>query len=215
MAFAWCTNHKVGALPVSLSQVMNVHCARWLENSLRRDLKIIDTNILTGLQHGAGFFASTALFAIGGCFALMDAADQVLDVMADIPFHLSVDRAAFELKVAGLVAIYTYSLFKFGWSYRLFNYCQILIGAIPMVKHIDEDRRSADLAVRRAIAINVLAGKHFNAGLRGILMSLGDIGWFLGPVIPLMATMLVILVLIRRQYVSAAQTAVLDGLDPA
>ncbi len=215
VVFAWCTDRQIAALPLSLSQIMNVHRARWLENSLSRDLKIIDTSILTGLQHGAGFFASTALFAIGGCVALMGAADQVLDVMADIPFRISVDRAAFELKVAGLIAICAYSFFKFGWSYRLFNYCQILVGAIPMVDRVDEDRREAELAVKRAVAINVLAGKHFNSGLRGIFMSLGYIGWFLGPIILLMATLLVILVLIRRQYFSAARSAVLEGLDNA
>jgi uncharacterized membrane protein len=39
---------------------------------------------------------------------------------------------AFELKVFGLIAIFAYAFFKFGWSYRLFNYSSILFGAIPM-----------------------------------------------------------------------------------
>lgn len=214
VVFAWCTDRKHAFLPPSLSQVMNVHRARWLENSLRRDLKMIDTSILAGLQHGAGFFASTPLFAIGGCFALMGSADQVLDVLADIPFRISVDRATFELKVAGLIAIYAYSFFKFGWSYRLYNYCQILVGGIPMVDHVAENHDESRRAVRRAVEINILAGKHFNAGLRGIFFSLGYIGWFLGPIIFLCATLLVVMVLIRRQYFSAARAAVLNGLDP-
>ena len=32
----------------------------------------------------------------------------------------------------GLILILAYSFFKFGWSYRLFNYCSILIGAVPV-----------------------------------------------------------------------------------
>jgi uncharacterized membrane protein len=215
VALAWCTDRKHAFLPPSLSQIMNIHRACWLENSLRRDLKMIDTSILAGLQHGAGFFASTALFAIGGCFALMGAAEQVLDVLADIPFRISVDRTAFELKVAGLIAIYAYSFFKFGWSYRLFNYCQILVGCIPMVDHVAENQEKSNHTVGRAVQINILAGKHFNAGLRGIFFSLGYIGWFLGPVIFFCATLLVVLVLIRRQYFSSARAAVLNGLEPS
>ena len=211
--FAWSTDKKHGLLPVSLSQVMNVHRARWLRNCLCRDLKMIDTSILAGLQQGTGFFASTTLFAIGGCFALLGATDQVLGVLSAIPLSVTADREAFELKVAGLLVIFAYSFFKFGWSYRLFNYCQILIGCIPMVDHVDTDRKQADLAVQRAVDINILAGKHFNAGFRAIFISLGYIGWFIGPLVFLFTTLLVMAVLVRRQYFSTARRALMTGVD--
>ena len=53
----------------------------------RRDLRMIDTSIMLGLQQGTAFFASSALIAIGGCFALLGASDQVLDVLSDLPSH--------------------------------------------------------------------------------------------------------------------------------
>ncbi|MEX3009142.1 DUF599 domain-containing protein [Hoeflea sp. TYP-13] len=211
--FAWSIDRKHGFMPVSLSQAMNIHRARWLENCLCRDLKMIDTSILAGLQQGTGFFASTALFAIGGCFALLGATDQVLGVLSGIPLSVPAERDAFELKVAGLLIIFAYSFFKFGWSYRLFNYCQILIGCIPMVDEVEKNREHAQLAVRRAVEINILAGKHFNAGFRAIFISLGYIGWFIGPVVFLISTALVMIVLVRRQYFSAARRALMSGVD--
>ena len=48
----------------------------------RRELRMIDTSIMLGLQQGTAFFASSALIAIGGCFALLGASDQVLTVLS-------------------------------------------------------------------------------------------------------------------------------------
>ncbi len=211
--FIWITDRQHSFLPPNLTQIMNIHRTRWLENSLRRDLKMIDTSIMSGLQQGTGFFASTTLLAIGGCFALLGAADRVIGVLSGMPLHLATDRDAFELKVAGLIVIFAYSFFKFGWAYRLFNYCQILIGCIPMVDDARDDPVEAKLAIERAVAINILAGKHFNAGFRGIFISLSYIGWFIGPVLFLCSTFLVLIVLVRRQYFSKARQAVLNGID--
>ncbi|WP_407829728.1 DUF599 family protein, partial [Staphylococcus aureus] len=86
--------------------------------------------IMAGLQNGTAFFASTSIFAIGGCFALLGATEQVESVFRDMPFVHYAGRTAFELKVIGLTCLFGYSFFKFGWSYRLFNYCTILFGAI-------------------------------------------------------------------------------------
>ena len=71
----------------------------------------------------------------------------------------------------GLIAILGYAFFKFGWSYRLFNYCSILIGAVPMHREGVDHGNEMKIAVQRAAAMNILAGKHFNAGLRGIFFS--------------------------------------------
>ena len=48
----------------------------------------------------------------------------------EMPFGLPTTRLAWELKVLGLAVILGYALYKFAWSYRLFNYAAILIGAV-------------------------------------------------------------------------------------
>ena len=67
--------------------------------------------------------------------------------------------------------------------------------------------------MQRAAQMNILAGKHFNAGLRGIFFSIGYLGWFIGPMAFALSTLLLLAVLVRRQFFSAARRAILDG-DP-
>lgn len=194
---------------VSLTTAMNRQRALWMQTMARRDLRMIDTSIMVGLQQGTAFFASSALIAIGGCFALFNASDQVLAVVSDLALSAQPPRQTFEIKVAGLITILGYSFFKFGWSYRLFNYCSILIGAVPMHRDGVDHEAEMNRAVQRATRMNMLAGKHFNAGLRGIFFSIGYLGWFVGPVAFALTTSLIFLVLVRRQFFSAARDAVL------
>jgi uncharacterized membrane protein len=194
---------------MSLSTAMNRQREIWMRTMARRDLRMVDTSIMLGLQQGTAFFGSSALIAIGGCFALLGASDRVLNVIGDLPLSADAGRQIFEIKVIGLILILAYSFFKFGWSYRLFNYCSILIGAVPVQKDEDDDPVETEKALVRAARMNVLAGKHFNAGLRGIFFSLGYLGWFVNPLVFACSTVVLFYVLVRRQFFSAARRAVL------
>lgn len=212
--FAALTDGKIPVGRTSLTQAMNEHRRRWMRTAAQRDLRMIDTAILAGLQNGTAFFASTTIFAIGGCFALLGATEQVLAVADDLPIPIVADRVAFELKVFGLIAIFAYAFFKYGWSYRLFNYSSILFGGIPMRGDNSGDPAEFDAAVERAATMNILAGRHFNAGLRATFLSIGYLGWFAGPWALIAATTLVILVLLRRQFFSRARAAILMESKP-
>jgi uncharacterized membrane protein len=195
----------------SLSTAMNRQREAWMRTMARRELRMIDTSIMLGLQQGTAFFGSSALIAIGGCFALIGSSDRVLNVLGDLPLSNPATRPVFEIKVIGLILILAYSFFKFGWSYRLFNYCSILIGAVPVQRDEAAHAEETERAVRRAARMNVLAGKHFNAGLRGIFFSIGYLGWFVGPLVFALTTLVILAVLIRRQFFSEARRAVTEG----
>jgi uncharacterized membrane protein len=198
----------------SLNRAMAERRQQWIYNSLDRDLKMIDTQIMAGLQNGTAFFASTSIFAIGGCFALLGATDQVDAMFRDLPFVAYGGRTVFELKVVGLTMLFGYSFFKFGWSYRLFNYCTILFGALPMVDNAQSDMVSARRSADQVVKMNTIAAKHFNAGLRAIFLSIGYLGWFVGPYMFMLATVVVIFVLTRRQFFSEARKAIMDTGAP-
>ncbi|WP_062220187.1 MULTISPECIES: DUF599 domain-containing protein [unclassified Aureimonas] len=187
-----------------LSRRMNSQREIWMWTMLKRDLRMIDTAIMTGLQQGTGFFASACIFAIGGCFALIGAADHIASVVTDLPLEGNFDRALLETKLLGLVTIFIFAFFKFGWAYRLFNYCTILIGAVPMAREAEADQDAAERAVRRAIRMNQIAARHFNSGLRAIFFGMAYLGWFLGPKVLMLTTTIVILILARRQFFSEA-----------
>lgn len=192
----------------SLSSIMARRRREWMLEMAERDLRMIDTQILHGLQNGAAYFGSASILAIGGCFALLGATDQVLEIYRDLPVQTEVPRLLFELRVFGLTTIVVYAFFKFGWSYRLFNYCSILIGAVPMCARSDiETRKKAAL---EAAEMNIIASRHFNAGLRGIFFALAYLGWFLGPLALFASTIFVMAVLTRRNYFSAARRIVAE-----
>lgn len=194
---------------MSLTSAMNTQREAWMRTMAEREIRIVDTAIMSGLQQGTAFFASSSLIALGGCFALLGASDRVLQVLSDLPLGGAPSRAAFQIKVFGLVLILAFSFFKFGWAYRLFNYCTILIGAVP-IPHGEASRNPVtETAVWRATQMNMLAGKHFNSGLRGVFFSIGYLGWFVDPAVFVLSTLLLLAVLVRRQFFSAARQAVL------
>lgn len=193
----------------SLNAVMNTRRERWIMEAVKRENRIIDTQVMSGLQNGTAFFASTSLIAIGGSLTLLQSADRVVQIFADLPFATQTTRTAWEIKVIGLAVIFAYAFFKFGWSYRLFNYCAILIGAIP--SHGEADRPETIAAAREAVRMNIVAGLHFNRGQRAFFFALAYLGWFISPWLFLIATAAVLTVMWRRQYVSDSAAAVGAG----
>lgn len=195
----------------SLNARMSLRRARWIEEAVQRDNRIIDTQVMNGLQNGTAFFASTSLLAIGGALSLLQSTDRVVQVFEDLPFATPTTRAAWEMKVIGLAVIFAYAFFKFAWSYRLFNYCAILLGAIPNARLKEET--STREAVRETIAMNIAAGRHFNRGQRAFFFALAYLGWFLGAWAYLAATLAVLTVMWRRQFASDSSRIFTD--DPA
>lgn len=189
----------------SLSAAMNTQRAAWMRTMARRELRIVDTSIMAGLQQGTAFFASTSILAIGGSFALMNATEDVLTVFRHLPYAVEMSQAEWETKVTGLLLIYTYAFFKFGWAYRLFNYASMLVGAVPSARDLDSPE--ATQALSSATQMTILAGRHFNLGLRAFFFAMGYLGWFLGPLMMIITSSLVLIVLIRRQFFSASLKA--------
>lgn len=209
-SYTFITTSKSLFARTSLNQAMGERRRQWIYNSLTRDLKMIDTQIMAGLQNGTAFFASTSIFAIGGCFALLGATDRVESVFRDLPFVHYAGRTAFEMKVIGLTGLFGYAFFKFGWSYRLFNYCTILFGSMPMMHQTSEDRAAAERTAEKVIRMNIIAAKNFNDGLRTIFFSIGYLGWFIGPYVFMASTVIIMVALLRRQFFSEARRAIMD-----
>lgn len=186
----------------TLNMRMNLRRARWIHESAAREVRIVDTQVMGGLQNGTAFFASTSLLAIGGTLALLNATDRAVAIFSDLPFVPATPRSVWELKIIGLVGIFGYAFFKFAWSYRLFNYCVILVGALPPFNSKDE--KAMAHAVHETIEMNIAAGRHFNRGQRAFFFALAYLGWFLGPVSFIGFTGAVLVAMYRRQFASDA-----------
>lgn len=190
-----------------LNRMMDNYRVRWMLEMSERENRIMDSSLMGSLQNGTAFFASTSLLAIGGVSALLRATDDLLKIFADLPFGADQSRALWEIKIVGLILIFGYAFFKFAWSYRLFNYTAILVGATPQKNSPDpQERRRVAL---RAAQMNIAAGRHFTRGQRAFFFALAYFGWFAGPFAFMATTAAILIVMFARQYMSDAHEAVL------
>jgi uncharacterized membrane protein len=191
---------------------LNAHMDRyrevWMRRMLHREARMVDMQIMAALQNGTAFFASTSLIAIGGALSLLRSTDDILGVMAALPLSVPGSHAQWEAKTIGLVIIFAYAFFKFAWSYRLYNYVAILLGAMPF--SADKETPEADAHIRRTTRLFQSAGRHFNRGQRAFFLAIGYLGWFAGPYVLIVTTAAVIVVMWRRQFASEARSAVME-----
>jgi uncharacterized membrane protein len=212
--FSWLVDHS----PFSkhtLSRAMDVHRRRWMDGMANRQVRIMDSQIIAGLQNGIAFFASTALLGIGAAFTLITALDPVMSAVQDVPFLDASSRLQWEVMSLGLLVIYAYAFFKFGWAYRLVNYSAMLLGATPDTGRDEAASEEVLAAARRAGAMNVVAGRQFNRGLRALFMSIGYLAWIGGPAAQILVTLAVAAILVYRQFASPALAALKAGDLPA
>ena len=193
-----------------LNARMNGYRDQWMTQLLARDVRIVDSQVTAALQNGTAFFASTSLIAIGGALTLLRATDALLAVIEALPFSVPATHAMWEVKIMGLAVIFVYAFFKFAWSYRLFNYLAIMVGAAP--PSTEKDTAAALTFAHRAARLCAEAGLHFNRGQRAFFFALGYLGWFLGPLELALTTTGVVIVMWRRQFSSASRKA-FDSAD--
>ena len=189
----------------SLSARMHIYREVWIRNLLDRETRMVDMQIMSSLQNGTAFFASSSLIAIGGGLALLRATNDALAVLGALPIDLSPSPALWEIKCVGLILIFIYAFFKFSWAYRLFNYVAILLGAMPPSSQ--KGTPEAEAHVIRTTRLFESAGQHFNRGQRSFFFALGYLGWFVSPWVLIVTTAMVVIVTWRRQFASNAWKA--------
>lgn len=189
----------------SITAYMNRRRTAWMEAASRRDLRIVDTQILGNLLTGVGFFASTTIFVLGGLMAMLGVADRATAILADLPFAETVSAEAWESKVMLLLLIFTYAFFKFAWAFRLANYCSITVGGMPTAAEAGTPEVARIIAA--AAALSMQSGHHFNRGLRAYFFALAALGWLVNPVVFMGLSVLVVGVLYRREFRSGAVAA--------
>ncbi len=185
-----------------------------------RNPKMPDTLIQNTLQYGVLFFASTSILLVGALMAGLGASDQAIELLGELPFAVSTTRTVWEIKVLLVTFIFTFAFFKFAWSYRLFNYVLIMIGAAPDVSVAEakneEDTIDLEDYAYRVGRLHTLGARHFTTGLNSYFFALAACAWFLSPLLFIASTIWISIVLYRRAFWSAFGRTLtgIDGLDP-
>jgi uncharacterized membrane protein len=189
-----------------LNALMNSYRETWMRRMLEREQRMVDMQIMAALHNGTAFFATTSLFAIGGALTLLRSSVEMTAIVADLPVGIQTSRTLWEVKAIGITVIFVYAFFKFAWSYRLYNYVAILLGATPPPQ--DKGTPEAEAHVLRTARLFTIAGRHFNRGQRAFFFALGYLGWFAGPIVLMITTWVVVVVMWWRQYRSDSLRAV-------
>jgi uncharacterized membrane protein len=172
----------------------------WMMRLFERDNRIMDATLVGHSIRSVTFFASTTLILIAALVGVLGSAEQVHSATVNLSVLFGGGTLAlFELKVFLMVGIFVYAFFKFTWAIRQFNYLTAVIGSVPLAGSPALDRKFA----RRMALMLSNAFWHFNTGVRAYYFALAALGWFIHPLLFIAATVLITLVLVRRQLFSA------------
>src|SRR4029079_17024989 len=155
----------------ALNRRMNDYREAWMKQMLRREMRMIDGQVMASLQNGTAFFASSSLIALGGALALFHSGAHIVQLLCTLPFGVVPTKLQWEAKTLGLAVILVYAFFKFAWSYRLFNYVAIMLGGAPPAS--EKDKPEAQEYVHIAAQVLADAGRQFNRGQRALFFALG------------------------------------------
>jgi uncharacterized membrane protein len=191
----------------SVIAAMDEHRRRWMLALLERENRISDTAIIGNLMASTSFLANTAIFILAGLVALLGAPDLGRRVLTALPFaEPPASDVAWEIRIALLVFIFVRAFFELTWALRQFNYCSIVVGGIGLGREFTPQAEMAAAVANRA-------ARHFNTGLRAYYFGLAALAWIIHPVALILASLLVLRELHRREFRSVVRDA-LQGKAP-
>jgi len=209
-ALVWIGYARLTALPIwrrrNLNQAMAAHRGAWMEAMVGRENRITDAALIGHIMQSVSFFASTTIIVVAALLSALHAIDDIRAAVTELPFAEPASKAAWQLKLLALIAVFVYAFFKFSWSIRQWNYCCVLIGA---TSPIGVAAAAADGV--RAARMATAAARAFNAGLRALYFALAMLAWFVHPLAFMVAALWVMAVLARRQYRSDAAAVIVDN----
>jgi uncharacterized membrane protein len=181
------------------------HRMNWARQMVRRENRIVDAALTGNLMTSVSFYANTTIYIIAGLIAVAGTLDRIISFTEDMPFARAQSKELIEAKVFLLTAVFIFAYFKFTWALRQFNFLSILIGGAP-------DRNSPEDVLGpyayRFGTVNTLAGDEFNRGIRAYYFGFAALGWFVHPGLFVALTIVILLVLWRRDFHSKTLRAI-------
>lgn len=198
------TRYRCDSKTTGLAAEMNQVRKEWALELLKRDNRIVDSQVINGLVSKATFFASTTILIIASTLALMSVGDEVFDLFNDIPFAHETSNILWVFKVLVLIMVFMFAFFKFTWAIRQHSICATLMGSVPSFEHSETPK--AQVKAHQLAKMSGLASNNFNDGLRAYYFAVAELSWFYHPLVFMLATTWVVVILYRREYQSKAHT---------
>ncbi len=180
----------------------NHYRMHWMAQVTHRDQRIVDAAITQNLASSPSFWASTTILILGGLLAVLGTHDRASELVKDIPFAARTTLLVFDIKLLILLSVFIYAFFRFTWSMRVYSFGAILVGAATNVEVFERGQADRDEFIRRAGKLMGMAAESFADGLRAYYMSFAVIAWFVSPIFFALATLAVLWILYRREFLS-------------
>lgn len=201
--FAWLVESSRWAKNSLSASVIRLRL-QWMLKMCDRDNRILDSTLIGNLMHSVSFLASATIIILGAVLALLGASDRLHASVQGMPFLAQGSQGLMQLKLLTLGLVFVYAFFKFSWSLRQFNYCCVVIGGAPPVSASDDEKLAF---AKKAARVGNLGARSFNQGLRAYYFSLTVVGWFIHPAAMIVAALMVVAVLWRREFHSRTRRA--------
>lgn len=199
----------------SLLATTNLIRRRWMLQTTKREVRVIDGVVVQNLSTAPSFFASTTILIIGGLLAALGSSDKATDLVRELPFAARTSVLVFDMKLLVLTGVFVYAFFRFTWSLRQYTFGALLVASAPEATEFDADPTlSREAFADRAGGVMGLAAETFNDGLRAYYMAFAAIGWFFSPLAFALASLGVVWILYQREFRSEV-LAVLSEADSA
>ncbi len=205
--YVWFAEAHSRRVP-SLHTRMDRFRREWMVMMIGRDNRMLDVNVMRNVTRSSQFFASTTMLILGALVASMGYVQQAQDLVSGLPFTVKASARLLELKMLLLVLIFVHAFFKFSWAIRQLNFTAILVAAAPKTPPGDAEQLAS--TINRIARVTSYAGSNFNHGLRSYYFAVAALGWFLHPVLMIVATLWVITVLYHREFKSKTLQALVD-----
>ena len=170
----------------------------WMRRMCDSEGRVGDASLMGNLMRSVAFFASASILVLSGLVALIGTGERAFEVFQTLPFHDATDSfSGFEFKAVMLVCVFIYAFIQITWSLRQFNYACILMGAAPAHTASSAEKEQF---VKYASRLSSLAGHSFDMGLRAYYFALGMLPWFISPWLFMLASIVVMLIIYRREF---------------
>ncbi|WP_159593203.1 DUF599 domain-containing protein [Chelativorans xinjiangense] len=192
---------RIEVVRPSLSIIMGAQRRRWVENAVRRETPL-DAILSGNLMSAVAFFASTTVLIILALFAVFGQISSVVEAVSAIQPDQALTKQDVELHLAVLLLMFVLAFLSFTLSLRQFNHFCIMLGAADHAEESDPEE------VFVIAALNTLGARNFNQGIRAYYFALGMLAWFVSPAASIAVTVLIFLVILYREFFSAARNLV-------
>lgn len=191
-----------------LNTDMTVIRGAWMGQMARREVRLMDANLLGHALNSASFFASSNLLLIAAAAGALFGGESTFRSVSSLEVIQTSSRMLFEGQLALVMAVLARGLLDFIWAIRQMNYSLAIMGAAPEGEAIDPGTQAAFAGAATRVLNPALSS--FNTGVRGYYFALAGAAWLFGPIAFFAATLGAIGLLVWRQRRSPAAKAIHD-----